>query len=145
MKEAKEDKYLGDYISEEVLGKSTIFTIKKMYNNVMNTIAEIRTVIEDTRAQIKRGMVTGLEIWEVTVMPYLLNNGKTWCEISNEAINMLDNVQNDFLRKLLSTPITCPTPSLMWETGTANMSNTIPKKKLNLYHHILHLSRNSLA
>ena len=62
MKEAKEDKYLGDYISEEVLGKSTISTIKKMYNKVMNTIAEIRTVIEDTRAQIKRGMVTGLEI-----------------------------------------------------------------------------------
>ena len=145
MKEAIEEKYLGDYISEEGLGKSTISTIKKRYNKVMNTLTEIRAVIEDTRAQTIGGIVTGLEIWEVAVMPYLLNNGETWCNIPNEAISMLDNVQNEFLRKLMSTPMTCPTPSLMWETGTTTMSNRILKKKLNFFHHILHLDRDSLA
>ena len=145
MKEAKEEKYLGDYISEEGLGKSTVSTIKKRYHKVMNTLTEIRTVIEDTRAQVVGGIMTGLEIWEVAVMPYLLNNGETWCDIPNEAIDMLDNVQNEFLRRLLSTTVTCPIPSLMWETGTTTMSNRILKKKLNFFHHILHLNNDSLA
>ena len=78
-------------------------------------------------------------------MPYLLNNGETWCDIPDEAINMLDTVQKEFLRKLLSTPMRCPIPSLMWETGTTTMTNRILKKKLNFFHHILHLSKDSLA
>ena len=58
---------------------------------------------------------------------------------------MLDNLQNDFLRSLLATPRTCPTPSVMWETGTMIMENRIIKKKLLFYHHLLHLSQGSLA
>lgn len=58
---------------------------------------------------------------------------------------MLDNIQNEFLRNLLDTPRACPTPSLMWETGTSMMTNRIIKKKLIFYHHLTHLSEDSLA
>ena len=106
-KEAKEDKNLEDYISEEGLGKSTISTIKKRYNKLMNTLAQIKAVIEDTRAQINGGIVIGMEIWEVAVMPYLLNNGETWCEILNELPDALKcsklqwkNVVNKKIKKM---------------------------------------------
>ena len=145
MKEVNEEKYLGDYISAEGLGKSTIVTINKRYNKVITTLSEIRAVIEDCRAHITGGLVTGLEIWEMAVMPYLLNNCETWSDIPPEALQLLDNLQNEFLRHLLATPRTCPTPSLMWETGTITMENKILKKKLLFYHHLLHLPQDSLA
>lgn len=145
MKEVKEEKYLGDYISTEGLAKSTYSTINKRSKKVMNALTEIRAVIEDSRAQVNGGIVSGLEIWEIAVIPYLLNNCETWCEMDKETTQMLDNIQNEFLRNLLDTPRTCPTPSLMWETGTSTMTNRIIKKKLIFYHHLTHLSEDSLA
>lgn len=89
--------------------------------------------------------VTGIEIWETAVIPYLLNNSETWNDLPPKALEMLDDLQNQFLVNLLATPRTCPTPSLMWETGTISMGNKIIKKKLLFYHHLLHLSEESLS
>ena len=60
MKEVKEEKYLGDYISTEGLAKSTYSTINKRSKKVMNALTEIRAVIEDSRAQVNGGIVSGL-------------------------------------------------------------------------------------
>jgi hypothetical protein len=70
MKEVNEEKYLGDYISAGGLDKSTIVTIDRRYNKVVNALVEIRAVVEDCRSHITGGIKTGLEIWE---MAYLLN------------------------------------------------------------------------
>ena len=145
MKEAKEEKYLGDYISCEGLARSTIVTIKKRYEKVKTALREIRAVIEDCRANLTGGLVTGLEIWEVAVMPFLLNNAETWTYPPKEALEMLENLQVEFLRNLLETPRTCPIPSLLWETGTPTMENRILKRKMLLYHHLIHLPHDSLA
>ena len=145
MKEAKEEKYLGDYISSEGLAKSTIVTIKKRYDKVKTALREIRAVVEDCRANLTGGLVTGLEIWELSVIPFLLNNSETWTDLPNEALEMLENLQAEFLRNLLDTPRTCPIPSLLWETGTPTMENRILKRKMSLYHHLTHLPHDSLA
>ena len=89
--------------------------------------------------------MTGIEIWETAVIPYLLNNSETWDNIPPKALEILDDLQNQFLQNLLATPRTCPTPSLMWETGTISMGNKIIKKKLLFYHHLSHLPEESLA
>ena len=60
-------------------------------------------------------------------------------------MDMLDDLQNQFLRNLLATPRSCPIPALMWETGTISMENKIIKKKLLFYHHLTHLPHDSLA
>ena len=145
MKEANEEKYLGDYISSEGLARSTMITIKKRYDKVKTAVREIGAVIEDCRARVIGGLITGLEIWEIAVMPYILNNSETWTDIPKDAMDLLENLQLDFLRNLLDTPRTCPTPSLLWETGTITMQNKILKKKLLFYHHLLHLAHDSLA
>ena len=43
----------------------------------MNYIYEIKALIEDCRAEVVGGIIAGLEIWEVTVIPYLMNNSDT--------------------------------------------------------------------
>ena len=145
MKEVSEEKYLGDYISTKGLADSIIVTIDKRMKKANTAIMEVRAVVEDCRAMVTGGISTGLEIWEMAVTPYLLNNCDTWNNLPLKALEMLDNLQNEFLRSLLATPRTCPTPSLMWETGTMTMENRIIKNKLLFYHHLLHLPQGSLA
>ena len=145
MKEVSNEKYLGDYISTNGLGDSVIVTINNRVKKVTTALMEVRAVVDDCRAQVTGGIVTGLEIWEMAVTPYLLNNCDTWNSLPTTALELLEDIQNQFLRNLLATPRTCPIPSLLWETGTISMKNKIIKKKLLFYHHILHLPHDSLA
>ena len=145
MKEVPNEKYLGDCISTNGLGDSIVVTINKRVKKVSTALMEVRAVVEDCRSQVTGGIVTGLEIWEMAVTPYLLNNCDTWNSLPPVALELLEDLQHQFLRNLLATPRTCPTPSLLWETGTLSMKNRINKKKLLFYHHILHLPHDSLA
>ena len=145
MKEGTAEKYLGDYISANGLSDSVMVTINNRHKKVTTALMEIRAVMEDCRALVTGGIMTGIEIWETAVIPYLLNNSETWDNIPPKALKILDDLQNQFLQNLLATPRTCPTPSLMWETGTISMGNKIIKKKLLFYHHLSHLPEESLA
>ena len=73
------------------------------------------------------GIAAGIEIWELAIMPFLMNNSETWVEISLKTIDHLDNLQNMFYRYLLATPRSCPIPALLWETGGLLMEHRIAK------------------
>jgi hypothetical protein len=105
----------------------------------------IKAAIEDCRAEVVGGIVTGLEIWELAVIPYLINNCETWACMHQKTLDILDSLQNQFLRSLLATPRGTPTPALMWETGTSTMGNRIMKRKLIFVHHLFNLPETSLA
>ena len=89
--------------------------------------------------------MSGLEIWELAILPFLLNNCETWTEISPKTIDLLDNIQCMFYRCLMATPRACPIPSLLWETGGTMMEHMIAKKKLIFFHHLTNLPMHSLA
>ena len=102
-------------------------------------------MVDDCRANVTGGLLSGIDIWEIAVIPYLLNNSETWDNLPTKAVEMLDDLQNKFLRSQLETPRTCPTPALLWEIGMMSMENRIIKKKLNFFHHLLHLPQDCLA
>ena len=89
----------------------------------MTYVYEIKAVIEDCRAEVVGGITAGLEIWELAVIPYLINNCDTWAYMPKQALDILDSLQNQFLINLLATPRGSPTPVLLWETGTSTMEN----------------------
>ena len=68
--------------------------------------------------QIIGGMLGILDIWELALIPVLLNNCDTWLNISDETIQEMEKLQNLFLRTVLQVPISCPKPALYWETTT---------------------------
>ena len=45
----------------------------------------------------------------------------------------------------MALPKGCPTPALLWETGTPTMENRVIKQKLLLVHHLVNLPEDSLA
>ena len=95
--------------------------------------------------QVIGGIVGGLDIWEMAVIPMLLNNADVWTEIDANAVKELEYLQNLFLAVLMNVPMTGPQLALCWDTGTSKMENGIKMMKLKLIIHIKKLSNNSLA
>ena len=106
---------------------------------------ETKSVVEDYKSNALGGLIAGLEIWEIAIMPFLLNNSETWVEISRACFKTLDDIQIMFLRHLMGTPRTCPTPILLWDTGSILMKHRVASRKLMFYHHLINLPEDSLA
>ena len=113
--------------------------------NLVTSILETKAVIEDCRANAIGGLAVGIEIWELAIIPQLLNNSETWTNLENKTLEVLENIQLMFYRNLFATPRTCPVPALLWETGGMLMELRIDKKKLVFFHHIFNLPEKSLA
>ena len=132
-------------MSEVSVGHSVVTTINKRYGIAYKAIFEIKMVIDDTRSSVPGAFVLATNIWEMAVIPALLNSSDCWIDMPKEAIDKLDKIQNKFYQVLLNCPSTCPKPGLYWFTGGLLMQNRIIEKKLLLLFHLLHLDKDSLA
>ena len=141
----EEEKYLGEIISSGGLAESVTATVTKRSGRVLQSIFEIRTIIDDCRSHVSGGIVTGLHIWEMAVIPYLMNNCDTWVNIPAKTVEALDKLQTLFYRVLLQVPTGTPIPAMFWDCGGLLMENRIIKSKLMLLHHLANLEEDSLA
>ena len=64
--------------------------------------------------------------------PILLNNAGTWTTICDESINILEELQNMFVRLIMHLPISMPKPVLTFDTGLLSMRYRIMAAKFNL-------------
>ena len=90
-------------------------------------------------------MLAGIDLWEMAILPSLLNNCQTWVNISEESYKLLEDLQNTMYRTLLNVPKTCPIPSLCWDMGGTKMKLRIKQKKLEFIWHLCHLNDEALA
>ena len=111
------EKYLGDQISASGLADSVLDTVNLRAGKVTTSIYEIKAILEDCRIHSVGGIVAGLELWEAAVIPKLMYNSDVWNDINKVTVDKLEKLQNEFLRALLITPMSTPTPSLCWETA----------------------------
>ena len=140
-----QEKWLGDILADGGLEKSAEATITHRYGRVFSAIFELKAVIEDLRMQMIGGIKCGMDIWEMAIIPSLLNNAGTWIHISDTSIDKLNSLQNIFLQTLLGAGRGCPTPALCWDTATLDMRVRVQKAKLALIHHIMGLEGTALA
>ena len=124
---------MGDQINCNGLAASVEATIKNRISKVTKSIYDIRAVIEDVRIHVAGGLTAGLDIWELAVIPYLLNNSDTWIGITENSVTLLDKLQNQFYWVLLQVPVGCPIPALYWECGGLLMKNRILKIANQIY------------
>ena len=133
------------YLHNKGSAESINQTINKRYWRATSAILEIKSVIEDYRSQHIGGLIIGIDIWELAVIPMILNNAGTWDDVSLESSKKLNNLQNTLLRYLLKTPRTTPLPALNWDFGVLLMDYRISFKKLCLAKHILSFGEDVLA
>ena len=86
MKEKVSDKYLGDYIHSEGL--------KPQFGILNSIIIETRAIIDDCKINAVGGLLAGLDIWELAILPAFLNNCQTWTNICDKSLKMLEDLQN---------------------------------------------------
>ena len=145
MKEVESYSYLGETISCHGVAQSVVSTINKIYGIAYNTIFEILVKIEDVRSEVPGAFNTALKIWEMAVLPTLLNSAECWMEIPHKALEKLNKLQETFYRVILKAGKCCPIPGLYWFTGGIFMKNKIIMKKLMFLHHLIKLKKTSLV
>ena len=146
MREVESEKWLGDHIHCLGNDQSVITTVKKRYGLAMSTIMDIKNIMEDTRTSVTGGLMSGIQMYELCVIPYILNNCDVWDNVPKEAIDILDKIQTAFYCYLFNTPRKgTPHAGLLWESGGTCMKLRILKKQLNFYHHLKNLDGQCLA
>ena len=98
LKEKHHYKYLGDEIHKNGLSASISVTIKEREGRIISAIVEIKSILEDCRLESIGGSLAGLEIWELAIIPMLLNNCDTWLNITEETETILESLQELFCK-----------------------------------------------
>jgi hypothetical protein len=145
MKEKEQEKYLGDILSSHGLSESVKATIKKRESKIRGAVYELRALTEDYRMQAVAGCQSAIDLYESCLIPSLLTNAGTWVEISDEAISMLDAIQDTFGRALLALPISAPRASLRAALGLVGMKWRVWELKLHLVQAIRRQEKGGLA
>ena len=91
-------------------------------------------------AQLKYGC-TGLDH---NLDSKLLYNAETWIHLSKTDIQKLENVQNNFYKKLLGVPTGTPNIAIVEELGIMPMEHKIEVKKLLEFHRLLQMNSTRL-
>ena len=107
-----QDKYLVDILHEGGLRQSVQATIDERYGKAFASLREIGSVINDFRINAIGGLKAGLDIFEMVVIPSVLNNSDTWMEIDKGSISRLDELQNSMFKNLFAVPHSVPIPAL---------------------------------
>ena len=113
----EEEKYLGDYLHSNGLSKSVEVTVKKIYGNCMKSILGLNSVITDFRMLSLGGISVGLDIFQMAILPVLLNNSATWIMMDKATLNKLENSQHILQRCLLGVPNSTPLVAMSWDLG----------------------------
>ena len=145
VKVKNEEKYLGDYFHCGGLAKSVETTVSKRYGVALNSILELKSVIEDFRMHKLGGISSGIDIFNMAILPALIYNCETWLEAPKKTIERLDHLQNILMRCLLAVPNSAPIPALNWDVGLVSMEHKINEKKLLFFHYISTLDESTLA
>ena len=143
MKYSNFEKFLGDQMGNS-LSASVEATISKRIGRATQSIYEINAIINDCRSNIPGGLMTGLVIWEVAIVPFLLYNSSTWFDIKEKDFKRLDKLQDLFFTTLFQTQKS-PGVSYYWDCKTLKMKHRILKNKLIFLHHLKTLPDHALA
>ena len=139
------EKYLGDLIHEDGPAESAHATVLERTRKMFSKLGEAKIIVEDCRSLVVGGVTSGLDIWEMALLPSLISNCESWTPLSEKTLKILEEVQYSMFRKLLGVPKSCPAQSLVWEFGAKLIKYRIIERKLNFLHHLLNLSQDSLA
>ena len=77
-KKKMNEKWLGDKLSEDGIGKSVEDTVKVRKGRVVAVIFEVKGIIQDYRMQCIGGMMAAIDLFELSIIPALLNNSESW-------------------------------------------------------------------
>ena len=145
MKNVVQYDYLGMVVHEGGAGASAAATVNKRVGRVKQLIFEIKAVLEDCRLETVGGLISGLDSWEMMVLPYLYFSSECWTDISKETLKKLTDLHLLFYRSLLASGRGAPIGGLFWFLGQLLPENLLMQKKLLFLFHLANLPSDAIA
>ena len=136
IKEKTTEKWLGSIVNAAGIKESCVSTINERKFRTLNAINEIIAIVEDCRINRLGGLKCAKDIWEIAVLPALLNNSEFFNINDPKIDKLLEDFQSILWRGLLQVPKSCPLPSLTYESNSLLLKYRIYSKILNLTKHI---------
>ena len=137
--------YLGEILHEEGISKSSEETVKKRSGKVLQMTYEIAAFMKDYRVNCVGSVQSGLDIYEMSVIPFLLSSSDTWYSLNKSTINSVENLQLKMFRCLFATPDSTPKPILRFDLGSLSILEKIHIRKLTFLHFLLSSSDENLS
>ena len=126
------DKYLWDVVHMEGLEASVNATIEDRIGKITASMHEVKAIIDDYRMQALGGMMGALDLWNLAIIPSLMNNCSTWIGMTSRQEKKLESLQEQFIRMMMEVPVSTPKLALRAETGLLSMKHRVWVEKLNL-------------
>ena len=136
LKEKNTEKWLGSIINSAGIYESTTSTINERKFRIHNIINETISIIEDCRYNKLGGLRSAKEIWELAIVPSLLNNSELFSIEDPKTQKILEDFQSTLYRGLLALPKSCPLPALPYESNSLLMKYRVYSKLLNFVKHV---------
>ena len=99
--------------------------------------------MEDSRLDKLGSLRCAKEIWELALIPVLLNSAEIWSTQDPKLFKTLDDFQCKMWRGLLAVPKSCPIPALHYESNLKLMKYRVFSRILNFTKHIFCHSEDS--
>ena len=145
MKQVDSEKYLGMWLSSTT-ADSISTTVNMRIGLATRSIYEIRTIVEDCRANVLGGLSLAFHIFEACVIPTLLFSCEVWSPLPKKTLKSLTDFSNKFLKVILQWGNRgCQIAPMYWFTKTMSIENRILLQKVLFVHHLATLPTDSLA
>ena len=131
-------KYLGDIINSKGCEQSIMDTIKERKRKLISKCEEIIEIAEHPLMGGLRSSTPAFKLFEATIIPALLHNCESWIGINDKHIKELQDLQDNFIRKVLRLHSSTPKALLQWDIGLMPMKWRINLKKLTFTRKVMH-------
>ena len=132
-------------LHEDGIEASIRATVEERAGKIRGATFEVSALIEDFRMAALGGLMGAWILWEKALIPSLLAGCCNWVRISQKTVDMLDEIQNQYVRVQMKTPQTCPKVILRADPSFLGMKHRVWKEKLLYVIHLKRLGEQSLA
>ena len=87
----------------------------------------------------------GLDIFQMAILPVLLNNSATWMGMDRMTIKKLEDFQHILQRCLLGVPNSTPLVAMAWDLGMVSLEHKINENKLIFLHYLIDQDESNLS
>ena len=130
------DKWLGSIINPSGVKESTVSTINERKGRINTIINETIAIIEDCRLNKIGATQSAKDIFQLAILPALLNNGELFFIHDPKIQKSLEEFQYKLWRGVLAIPKSCPLPAMLYESESWLLKYRVYSKIVNLVKHI---------
>ena len=132
MHNSEEERYLGDHITKNAKHAQTISKRRAKGIGIISDITQILEVIGDNKRRVK----VGLQLRQAWFINALLVNIEVWHNIMKRDIQVITQMDNYLMRKILGAHSKIPIEMLFLETGTLPIEFILISRRVNYLHNI---------